>query len=196
MKKSAMKSIIIISFIFLLSTCNFALSNDVRWNTGISYFYANINDPEYDFVDKYETLKNPKDQLKSISIGLSKFYDNNFNWSISTNRLFNSEIKRSVKRKSDGLIFQNETKTTIDSLLLGYVIKRFNPSLIIVNVEASKFLYYNNSLVGYENKRAIVPGFNLGYFATKNFVSSFSYILPNKELDLEGAFSLNTNYIF
>jgi hypothetical protein len=195
MKKSAMKSIII-SFIFLLSTCNFALSNDVRWNTGISYFYADINDPEYDFVDKYETLKNPKDQLKSISIGLSKFYDNNFNWSISTNRLFNSEIKRSVKRKSDGLIFQNETKTTIDSLLLGYVIKRFNPSLIIVNVEASKFLYYNNSLVGYENKRAIVPGFNLGYFATKNFVSSFSYILPNKELDLEGAFSLNTNYIF
>ena len=104
MKKSVMKSTVI-SFIFLLSTCNFALANDVRWNVGISYFYANINDPEYDFVDKYETLKNPKDQFKSISVGLSKFYDNNFNWSISTNRLFNSEIKRSVKRKSDGLIF-------------------------------------------------------------------------------------------
>jgi hypothetical protein len=195
MKKSAIKSIII-SFIFLLSTCNFVLANDVRWNVGVSYFYANINDPEYDFVDKYETLKNPKDQFKSISIGLSKFYDNNFNWSISTNRLFNSEIKRSVKRKSDGLIFQNETKTTIDSLLLGYVIKRFNPSIIIANVEASKFLYYNNFLVGYQNKRTIVPGFNLGYFATKNFMPSFSYILPNKELDLEGAFSLNINYIF
>lgn len=195
MKKSAIKSIII-SFIFLLSTCNFVLANDVRWNVGVSYFYANINDPEYDFVDKYETLKNPKDQFKSISIGLSKFYDNNFNWSISTNRLFNSEIKRSVKRKSDGLIFQNETKTTIDSLLLGYVIKRFNPSIIIANVEASKFLYYNNFLVGYQNKRTIVPGFNLGYFATKNFMPSFSYILPNKELDLKGAFSLNINYIF
>lgn len=195
MKKSVMK-LITISFIFLLSTCNIVLANDVRWNVGISYFYANINDPEYDFVDKYETLKNPKDQFKSISVGLSKFYDNNFNWSISTNRLFNSEIKRSVKRKSDGLIFQNETKTTIDSLLLGYRIKRFNPSLIIANVEASKFLYYNNSLVKYENKRAIIPGINLGYFVTKNFVPSFSYILPNKELDLEGAFSLNINYIF
>lgn len=127
MKKSVMK-LITISFIFLLSTCNIVLANDARWNAGISYFYANINDPEYDFVDKYETLKNPKDQFKSISVGLSKFYDNNFNWSISTNRLFNSEIKRSVKRKSDGLIFQNETKTTIDSLLLGYRIKRFNYS--------------------------------------------------------------------
>ena len=195
MKKNVMK-LAIISFIFLLSACNLTLANDVRWNVGISYFYANINDPEYDFVNKYETLKNPKDQFKSISIGLSKFYDNNFNWSINTNRLFNSEIKRSVKRKSDSLIFQNETKTTIDSLLLGYRIKRFNLSLIIGNVEASKFLYYNNSLVGYENKRAIIPGFNLGYFITKNFIPSFSYILINKELDLEYGFSLNINYIF
>jgi hypothetical protein len=196
MKKSAIK-LTITSFIFLLINCNFALANEIRWNIGVSYFYANINDSEYDFVNKYETIKSPRDQLKSISVGLFKSYrDNNFNWSINTNRLFNNEIKRSVKRKSDNLIFQNETKITTDSFLLGYKIKRFNPSLIVSNIESSKFLYYNNSLVGYENKRAIVPGINLGYFATKNFVPSFSYILPNKELDLEGAFSLNINYIF
>lgn len=195
MRKSAMKSILF-SFAFLLSTHNFALANSVTWNLGLAYIYTNTNDPQYNFVDKYENLKNPKDQLKSISVGLSKFYDNNFNWSISTNRLFSGEIERSVKRKSDGLIFENKSKVTIDPLLLGYKIKRFNISLIVANVKASKFLYYNGSLVGYENKSAILPGFNFGYFANKNFIPSFSYILPNKELDLEGALSLNINYIF
>jgi len=195
MKKSAMKSIVF-SFAFLLSTHNFALANSITWNLGLSYIYTNINDPQYNFVDKYENLKNPKDQLKSISVGLSKFYDNNFNWSISTNRLFSGEIERSVKRKSDGLIFENKSKVTIDPFLLGYKVKRFNISLIVANVKASKFLYYNGSLVGYENKSAILPGFNFGYFANKNFIPSFSYILPSKELDLEGALSLNINYIF
>jgi len=191
-----MKKSIVISFIFLLCNCNFLLANNVKLNIGVSYSYANINDPKYDFINKYETIKNPTDQFKSISIGLSKFYSNNFNWSISTNRLFNSEIKRSVKRKSDNLIFQNKTKTTIDSLLLGYRIKRFNPSLIIANVEINKSLYYQNLLVGYENKHSILSGLNLSYFTTKNFVPSFSYILPNKELHLKSVFSLNFNYIF
>jgi len=190
-----MNKIIFLTFTFLFFNCNFLLANNFKLNIGLSYSYANINDPEYDFVNKYETIKNPRDQLKSISVGISKFY-NNFNWSINTNRFFNKQIKRNVKRKSDGLIFENKTKTTIDSLLLGYRIKRFNPSLIVTNVEASKFLYYNDVLVGYEKKRAIIPGINLAYFATKNLIPSFSYILSNKEMDLEGAFSLNINYIF
>jgi hypothetical protein len=191
-----MKKLIALSFIFLFSTCNIVLAGEIKYNVGLSYLYANINDSKFDYVDKYETITNPKDQLKSISVGISKFYNNNFNWSLNTNRLYNQEIKRTVKRKSDGLLFQNETKTTIDSLIVAYRVKRFNPGLLLANVEMSKFLYYKGSLVGYENKHAILGGLNLAYFATKNLIPSVSYILPNKELDLEGAVSLNINYLF
>ena len=183
-------------FLILFINCNFAFANDIKLNVGVSYFYADVNDPEYYFVDKYETLKNPKYQFKSVFLGLSKFYDNNFNLSVNTNRLFNTKLKRDVKRKSDNLVFKNKTETIIDSILFGYKIKRYNLSLIISNVKVGKFLYYKNSLVGYEKKTAITSGINLGYFATKNFIPSFTYILPNKHLNLRSAFSLNINYIF
>ena len=186
-------------FTFLLILpfqCSPLLAETTKFSVGLSYMYANINDKDFDFVEKYELVKNPKDQLQSFNISSSVFYDNGINIAFSTNRLFNKSIKRSVKRKSDGLIFKNETKTTIDSINLAYKVKRFNPGIVLANVGMSKHLFYNDRVVGYEKKNAIVGGFNLGYFATKHLLPSVTYILPNKELDLEGAVSFNINYLF
>ena len=180
----------------LLSQCNIALAEKQAFGVGLSYMYANINDKDFDFINKYESVKNPKDQFRSVNFSSSVFYDNGFNTTISTNRLLNNETKRTVKRKSDGLTFQNETKTTIDSITLGYKINRFNPVIVLANVGMSKHLFYKNNLVGYEKKHSIVGGFNLGYFTLTRFIPSVTYILPNKELDLEGAFSINVNYLF
>lgn len=191
-----MKNLLISTFIFFNFFFNYAFASSIKYNIGLSYLYANINDANFDFVNKYESITNPKDQLKSISFGISKFYDNNFNWSLNTNRLHNRQVRRKVRRKSDGVLFENGTKTTIDSLILSYKIKRYNLGLILANIQMSKSLYYRDSLVSYNNKNTILGGLNIAYFVSKNFVPSVSYILPNKELDLEGAVSLNINYLF
>lgn len=162
--------------------------NNINWNVGYSYIYLKVDDSKYDY--------NKKSELSSFSAGFSKFYKNNLNWTITTNRFFNSKIKKKVTRKSDGVRFKNETKIDADSLLLGYTIKRSNISIIFSSVKVEKFLYYKGSLVGHEKKEGILKGFNLGYFIHNNLVSSFSYVSKNREVELKEFFSFNINYIF
>ena len=195
MKKNV-TGFILINLIFLLTHYGCMRANDIKLNIGSSYTYINVNDPDYYFVDEYESLTNLNDQLGNISFGISKFYNSNFNWSINTNRLFNNGVKREVKRKKDNVLFYNKTSTEIDSLTLGYRVNRFNPSLIIAKVKVNKFLYHEDLLLGGEKETSTLLGFNLGYFINKKIITSLSYISPNKKLDLESAFSLNVNYIF
>lgn len=189
-----MRRIIILLALLTLSikcTPSFA-----KASVGLSYMYININDPDFEYIDKYEVIKSPKDQLNNINLSYSVFYDNSFNVSFSTNRLFNNKLSRSVRRKTDNTVFQSNTETVIDSLAIGYKINRFNPALVLSNVGVKKSLYYNGNQVGFEKNSTIVGGLNLGYFATKNFLPSVTYIMPNKELDLKGAYSININYFF
>lgn len=189
------KRLFIIALMVYVSSCVPLLAATYKTNIGLSYMYANINDKDFDYVNKYEMVKSPKDQLGSLTLGFSAFYDN-VNITISSNRLLNNDIKRTVKRKSDGLIFHTKTKTIIDSLNVGYNIQRFNPGLVLANVAMSKHLFYQGDQAGYLNKHAIVGGFSLGYFITRHLTPSIIYILPNSELGLESAFSININYLF
>lgn len=184
--------LLIVSLFILLPSISFA--NNIKYNIGVSYLYANINDKNYDYVDKYESAESLKDQ--SFNIGASTFFKNNINVSLSTNRLLENPVRRAVIRKKDKLQFLNKTKTTIDSISIGYKIKRFNPSIVLANVKMQKSLYYKDNLVGKSSNATILGGVNLGYFITKNIIASTSYILPNQELDLESAFVINLNYLF
>ena len=184
--------LIIISLFIILPSISFA--KNIKFNIGLSYLYANINDKNYDYVDKYESAESLKDQ--SFNVGASTFFENNINISLSTNRFLENPVKRTVLRKRDKLQFLNKTKTTIDSISIGYKIKRFNPAVILANVKMQKSLYYKDNLVGKSSNTTIVGGINLGYFVTKNIMASASYILPNRELDLESAFAINLNYLF
>lgn len=185
------------AILFILSLSSLHAKNYTsRLNVGVSLGYININDKTYNYANKYELIKNPRDQLKSFSLGYSAFFKNNVNISLSTNRLTTAKYDRTVTRKSDGVSFLNKSTTKIDSLILSYRIKRFNTGLILANVKMNKYLFYNNARVGSTKKTAILGGINLGYFVNKNIVTSLSFIIPNQELELESATLFNINYLF
>jgi len=184
--------------VFLITPfqCSIALAEKQTFGVGVSYMYADIKDRHFDFVDKYKLIKDFKEQFRTINFTYSIYYDKGFNVALSTNRPFNDKIKRVVKRKSDGLVFQNETKTVIDSLNVAYRIYRFNYGVVLANVNMDKHLYHKGEMVGYDNEYAIVGGFSLGYFISRKVLSSITYILPSESLDLEGALSFNVNFLF
>ena len=194
MKRNAIK-LILISFVSLLSSCNIVLAKDFSFNIGVSAIYANINDPKYDFVDKYETVKNPFNSIKSINTGITKSF-NNLNITIQTNRLINSALTRNVVDKQTGITLQNKSKITSDTLLVGYRFGRFVPALLVSNTKLEKSLYYKNKFQGNQTNHAILYGLNFGYLLSKNTNVSLIYIAPNKELNLESAIGLGFNYLF
>lgn len=190
-----MKRVLCLLILINCFTCSASFAKSSSLVLGLSYLCTNTNDKDFDYINKYEEVKNPKEQLKNLSLGYSTFYKN-FNSTLSTNRIFSRKSKRSVIRKADNILFKSQTKLTVDSLTLGYRVDRFNPAIVLANVTSSNHLLYNGSVVAYEKKSTIVGGVQLGYFVTRNLIPSLVYILPNKELDLEGALTVNFNYLF
>jgi hypothetical protein len=194
MKRNAIK-LILISFISLLSSCDIVLAKDFSFNVGVSAIYANINDPKYDFADKYETVKNPLKSIKSINTGITKSFDN-LNITIQTNRLINSALTRNVVDKNTRIALQNKSKITNDTLLVGYRFGRFVPAVLVSNTKLEKSLYYKGNFQGKQTNHAILYGLNFGYLLSRNTNASLIYIAPNKELNLESAIGLGFNYLF
>lgn len=194
MKKNAIK-LILISFISLLSSCDLLLAKDFSFNVGVSAIYANINDPKYDFVNEYETIKDPLNSIKSINTGITKSFDN-LNVTIQTNRLINFPLTRTVVDKKTGVTLQNKSKITSDTLLVGYRFGRFVPALLVSNTKLDKSLYYKGNFQGKQTNHTILYGLNFGYLLSRNTNASLIYIAPNKELNLESAIGLGFNYLF
>lgn len=157
---------------------------------GTSYIYANINDKNYNFVDEFETNRLP------FNLGYSKSFKNNIVISAQTNRILNSENRRSVVDRKTGILLFNKSKLTADNLSIGYRIKRIIPTFVVSNLESSKKLYYKDYIVGSKINHSIVYGLNINYIFTKNINTSIVYIAPNKKLNLEGAFGIGINYLF
>lgn len=186
MIKSVIK-LITISFLAALFSCNQAFAG---LTLGTSAIYANINDPNYDFVKEHEIA------AKSLTIGYSKSFSNNISLAIQTNRLYNPASTRSVISKSTGATLRNTSKLTTDNFLVGYRFGRFIPAFVVSNVKLDKSLYYKGAFQGSQTNHAIVYGLNLGYMLTRHLNTSFIYIAPNKELYLESAFGIGINYLF
>ncbi len=190
-----MKILFKLIFIILLIYPGKLLANDLKFYLSISSIYTNINDPNYKFINNKEIIKDPLNSIKSLNAGLSKQFDNGLNLSIQTNRFVNFPITRSVIN-NQGVILQNKSKLTSDTLLIGYKIKRFIPSLLISNSKLDKSLYYQNKFQGNQVNHSIITGININYFLTKNIQSSFIYIAPNKEFNLESGLGLGLTYVF
>jgi len=194
MKRNVIK-LILISFISLLSSCDILLAKDFSFNVGVSAIYANINDPKYDFINEYETVKDPLNSIKSINTGITKSFDN-LNFTIQTNRLINLPLTRSIIDKRTGVTLQNKSKIISDTLIIGYRFGRFVPALLVSNTKLDKSLYYKGNFQGKQTNHAILYGLNFGYLLSRNTNASLIYIAPNKELNLESAIGLGFNYLF
>lgn len=190
-----MTKISLIKFLFFIFLTMFlaiqlAKADNLKLNVGLNSLHSNINDPNYSYVNQYEDIKN-----LNISAGATYIFDNKIVLGFSTNRLYRPERKRTAENNS-GVEFENKTKLTTDSFLIGYAYKRFIPSIFIANVRDQEALYYKGQQVGSSDKTAILAGVNLSYFLTKEIAGSVFYVLPNQELNLESGFGVGINYYF
>lgn len=181
---------IIFTLIFFLSYNKILYAKNFNVNLGLSTFYTNIKDPNYSFVNKYESVGNV-----NFSAGITKTFDK-ISLTLQTNRLNNRFIKRSVIDNKTQKTLQNHLKLTADTLLVGYRYKRIVPAIMISHIELEKLLYYNGILQGKSKQHTILTGLNLAYLITKNISSSVFYIMPNKKIYLKDSFGLGINYIF
>lgn len=194
MKRNAIK-FILINIILSVYYCDILLAKDFNFNIGTSIIYANINDPKYNFVNEYETLKNPIKSIKSLTTGITKTFDK-VNITIQTNRFINFPITRMVIDKKTGINLQNKSKIINDTILIGYRFNRIVPSLLISNTKLEKSLYYKGNFQGKQTNHTILYGVNLLYLLSRNTNTSLFYIAPNKEINLESAIGLGINYLF
>jgi len=181
---------IIFTLIFFLSYNKILYAKNFNVNLGLSTFYTNIKDPNYSFVNKYESLENI-----NFSAGITKTFDK-INLTLQTNRLGNNFVKRAVIDNKTHKTLQNHSKLTADTLLVGYRYKRIVPAMFLSNIKLEKLLYYNDNLQGKSKQNTILSGLNFAYFFTKNISSSIFYIMPNKKIYLRDSFGLGINYIF
>lgn len=175
--------------VFILLPNLEAFAKDVGFTLGVSNIYTKISDKNYSYIDEYEQVGN----VDNISLGISGIV-NNFSYTLSSTRLLADSSKRKVVNKS-GNIFSLESKTTIDSLSVGYTIKRFNPSLFIARAEVKKKLSYNNIVVGKDHDVTTLYGVSGGYFLTRNINIGAILVAPNETLGLEYGFGLYVNLI-
>lgn len=182
--------LIIISFFFITEAHGFTYSTHI----GTSLSYLKINDPDYKFVNEYESINSP--EITSLTFGQSFEFENKVVLDLTTNCLFNKSTSRSVISTTNNLTFLNKTKVTTDIISIGKRFKRVVPMIFVSNTKVDKELYYNNNLVGSAINHAWLYGINATYYITKEVSSSIFYIAPNDEMDLEGGLGIGFNYNF
>ena len=187
----------VIILILLLPIAAKAKGRSYNFSITNSTMYTKINDSNYEYVNENEQVKNPfKDSLKSLSVGVSKEFKDNWTIIINTNRLYSKEIKRSVKYKANNAILENRTRLKNDTIQVGKRFKKLLPTVFISNVEVDKSLWKDNQFLGRKVNHTILYGVNLNYFMTKHWSTSMFYVFPNEEINLESGFGLTTSFNF
>jgi hypothetical protein len=161
---------------------------------GTSFIYSNINDDNYEFVNKYEEIKNPS--FSGLNYGFTTEYKK-LVIDISSNRLTNLDISRSVIHNKTRQTFLNKTKTTFDSLSIGTKFyDRIVGSVFLANTKINKRIYQDRSLLGKEVKHSILYGINFNYFVTRETSVSVLAIAPDQEFNLKFSLGFGVNFYF
>lgn len=181
-----MKYIIIILFLLPITTH----ANNKHLHIGISSIYNNIDDKDYESINKYEDIGKPK-----FNYGIAFEFDKII-VDFTTNRLINQISRRTVRHKLSNKLFQNETELIYDSFSVGKRFNRFLPTIFIANTKIDKKLYDGNTLLGRKTIHTFLYGFNLNYLITRKISASLFYILQNNEADLKYSIGIGFNYIF
>ena len=155
-----------------------------------SNIYTNINDDQYHYNNEYEQIGKKPD----YSLGLYSNYSN-ISYGFSTNRLSNNQSNRRVINKQ-GVGFNLFSNIIVDSLSVGYLFGRFNPSLFISRADVEKELFFKGRSLGNERDIVLLYGVNVGYFLTKNINLGLLFIAPNETLNLEFGSGVSIKYFF
>lgn len=185
MKKYLIK---IIVTLLLLSTPALAKSSI---SIGTTMSFLKIDDPNFKYINNNDQL-----QLSSLNLGLH--YQPNktaFVYSVLTNRILNRGVNRQVRSKNNNNIYTNTTKVIADTIMLGYQIRQFIPSVFLSNVNVDKAILINN-VYKHDIKNSFIWGINTTYYLTKNINLTSSIVMPNKKFNINTGIIFGANYIF
>jgi len=177
----------ILIFFLLTSTANAGVT---KFGVGFSHSFEDYKGFEYiDSLD-YE------DSFKTINLNATHFFNNGLNFSIGSNRLINHKHKRKARQSNHE--FNYEYQSFVDTLMIGYKIKRVNTSLVLANVTL-KSRAYNNYFDKREKISSIIPAINFSYqlasFKEVGLVPSLSFY-RSKELGITKGVLANINFMF
>lgn len=151
-------------------------------------FLVNLSNTYAQFKDR--NYKIPSTNTQGLSYGL--FYNiNNLTFSVQTNRFFDRNNKSYVVRKRDNQLTVLKSKFAIDTVSLGYRVKKNIFSGLIMNVESKR-----NIDKMQKNNHSVLYGVNYSYILKKDVIISLSLIAPDKELNLKGALNSSINLLF
>lgn len=148
---------------------------------GLSTNYLKINDG----YERDSGLSHP-----TINIGHS-FLVKDLVLTTTTNRLFNKTRSETISRK--GVVYESKVKIIADSLILGYKMNRFIPSIIFTNTGVEKSLYRGVKL-GTTRQHSFTYGVGATYLYDKRLNFNTFFIAPNEELDLDWGLTFGINY--
>ena len=178
--------------IIILAIPSKVLANSLY--VGTSIIHIKSNNKSYKAVNKYEAIKNPSQNIRSVVIGYSMTLKKNLVVNLSSNRFLSKEITTTVTSSSTELTYKR--KLTIDTLQIG---KRYNyivPAILISNARLNSKFYYNGTYKGGEIRHDILYGFSLTAILSKELSIISFYILPNNDLSVQYALGLGLNVSF
>ena len=162
--------------ILILSLISFP-ANAFKASVGLSTNYLHLSDENFEVKNEVSP--------PTVMFGVNHMFQNKLFVSLTTNRLLNQSSDSTVKSKKSGTRFDLETKTKVDSLFVGYPIKRFIVGGFIANAGVEKKLSFQDNLVAKSEKHSIIYGLNLIYAYDKNISFNSSLIARNEEQGLD-----------
>lgn len=172
--------VIIVFFVVL-----FCHKSNAGLNVGTSVLITKYNNPDY----QYDTYR---DQFKisSLNLGYTKIY-NKFILGVYSNRFINKGLKRDIK--INGKKYYQKTKANNDFLQVGWIHKRFIPSVYLINSEIRSKTFIGKKIISKQNHFTTL-GLGSQYIIDKNINLGLTYILPIEEMHTEGSIALSINF--
>jgi len=163
---------------------------------GVSASYLNINNPSLEYIKESDKISG----FNSITVGNSESYKDVV-FTIATNRLLNQPLKSDMIL-NNAYFVKRESRVVYDSFQVGYKLGSLNPrlknlipSFLVANTMSNQKIWFNGKMTEQTNW-AYVYGLNLNIFVDEKRFFSMTYILPNKELYLEGGLTVGFNFLF
>ena len=119
-----------------------------------------------------------------------------YNIIAQTNRILNKEQVMNVIARQSGTPLSARIETTIDTVRVGKQFGKFLPTINIANVQVAETISSGTYILGKRKNSMIVPAGSLYYLFDKNFSISVDYYPQIKEVYVNRAVAISTNYTF
>lgn len=146
----------------------------------------NINDPQFITQDN---------SYFDTQVGIKTNYQA-YNIIAQTNRVFNKEQTLNVMTRQGGIPLSAKIETTIDTVRFGRQFGKFLPTINIANIQVAETISSGSYVLGKRKNSMIVPAGSLYYIFDKNFSISVDYYPQVKEVYVNRAVAISTNFTF